>query len=326
MKDIFILEGKKYISSRRASEISDYSSDYIGQLCRAERLECKMIGRAWFVTEDSLNFHKKSVLQDEVYRNRVENLKGRKSFESVSEKSAVIETSPSVVPLTSTENTEKLIPSTIIYEVDKRPLLPELKKNQIENPPKASAPLIPIIDRVEPGKSRRSPYPKLTRSLFSTRIVGVAIAIALIIGIGGLQSSILNNSAKTNIVRSSSASIADAFNSAISFIQNSYVRVLAIFSRPTQLSMNAPTATKPTLETQSDPGVQSGQGIAVLPSVGSMNADDAEKQKIQNSFSDEVEIRADKSGTTGVITPVFKNTKSKDFIYVMVPVRNAHSP
>jgi len=79
MKDIFILEGKKYISSRRASEISDYDPDYIGQLCRAGKLDCQRVGRAWFITEESLQKHKANVLQDEIVRNRLENLKGKKA-------------------------------------------------------------------------------------------------------------------------------------------------------------------------------------------------------------------------------------------------------
>jgi hypothetical protein len=40
-----------------------------------------------------------------------------------------------------------------------------------------------------------------------------------------------------------------------------------------------------------------------------------------NSFSDEVTIQPDKSGTSGVITPVFKQTDGKDFVYVLVPVK-----
>lgn len=35
-----------------------YTTDYIGQLCRAGKVESKLIGRAWFVSEDSLLSHK----------------------------------------------------------------------------------------------------------------------------------------------------------------------------------------------------------------------------------------------------------------------------
>ncbi|MEK7551854.1 MAG: hypothetical protein AAB534_00340, partial [Patescibacteria group bacterium] len=56
MNDL-VLEGKKYISSRRASEISGYDSDYLGQLCRAGKLDCRLISRTWFLTESSLRDH-----------------------------------------------------------------------------------------------------------------------------------------------------------------------------------------------------------------------------------------------------------------------------
>src|SRR3989344_8061191 len=59
MNDL-VLEGKKYISSSRASEISGYDSDYIGQLCRANKLDCRLISRTWFLNENSLREHKKN--------------------------------------------------------------------------------------------------------------------------------------------------------------------------------------------------------------------------------------------------------------------------
>jgi hypothetical protein len=35
-----------------------YTTDYIGQLCRAGKVEAKLVGRAWFVREDTLLNHK----------------------------------------------------------------------------------------------------------------------------------------------------------------------------------------------------------------------------------------------------------------------------
>lgn len=56
--DEIILDGKKYISSRRAGEITRYTNDYIGQLCRAGKVEGKLIGRIRFVEESSLLAYK----------------------------------------------------------------------------------------------------------------------------------------------------------------------------------------------------------------------------------------------------------------------------
>lgn len=57
-RGVIILKDKKYISAGKAARAFGYTSDYIGQLCRAGKLECVMLGRGWFVTEDSLSPHK----------------------------------------------------------------------------------------------------------------------------------------------------------------------------------------------------------------------------------------------------------------------------
>jgi len=62
------------------------------------------------------------------------------------------------------------------------------------------------------------------------------------------------------------------------------------------------------------------KGLAVVPSTGSDERDEAMKNKIKESFSDEVEIKPDESGQSGVITPVFRKVKGDDFIYVLVPI------
>ncbi|MBI2046365.1 MAG: hypothetical protein HYT28_03030 [Parcubacteria group bacterium] len=56
--DELILDGRKYISSRRAGEITSYTNDYIGQLCRAGKVQGKLIGRIRFVDEASLLSYK----------------------------------------------------------------------------------------------------------------------------------------------------------------------------------------------------------------------------------------------------------------------------
>ena len=51
-------KGKELISAVRASEKCGYSSDYIGQLCRAKKVEATLVGRTWFVAEDSILKHR----------------------------------------------------------------------------------------------------------------------------------------------------------------------------------------------------------------------------------------------------------------------------
>ena len=62
MNKSLYIKGRKYISARRAADITGYAGDYIGQLCRAGKLDCKMVGRSWFVTEESLLAHRENAV------------------------------------------------------------------------------------------------------------------------------------------------------------------------------------------------------------------------------------------------------------------------
>lgn len=58
MEDRITLDGKTYISSKRAAQVGGYTKDYIGQMCRSGKLDAKLLGRNWYINEDSLKSHK----------------------------------------------------------------------------------------------------------------------------------------------------------------------------------------------------------------------------------------------------------------------------
>ena len=58
MEKALYLKNKKYISAKRAAEITGYSSDYIGQLCRGKKIVATLVGRSWYVCEEDLFHHK----------------------------------------------------------------------------------------------------------------------------------------------------------------------------------------------------------------------------------------------------------------------------
>ncbi|MDE2079461.1 MAG: hypothetical protein KGI73_03680 [Patescibacteria group bacterium] len=51
------IQGKKYISSKRASELTGYAKDYIGQLARSGKIPGHRMGRAWYVDASALLGH-----------------------------------------------------------------------------------------------------------------------------------------------------------------------------------------------------------------------------------------------------------------------------
>jgi len=59
MADELTIDGKQYISSKRASELSRYTQDYVGQLARGGHIDAQRIGGLWYVNMESLLGYKK---------------------------------------------------------------------------------------------------------------------------------------------------------------------------------------------------------------------------------------------------------------------------
>ncbi len=57
MSDV-IVNNKKLISTTEAAKSSGYSKDYIGQLCRNSKVECRQVSGHWYVNSDSLDAYK----------------------------------------------------------------------------------------------------------------------------------------------------------------------------------------------------------------------------------------------------------------------------
>ncbi len=149
MESDLFSEGKRYISAGRASEKFGYTADYIGQLCRAKKVNAKLIGRTWYVDFESLVQHRKNKELNSSGRGRRSKSKGTLSQEDFSRIELENFHQP-VVQLdedleekfVSTNPSEKLsqVRSSEIFgtEVTKKPLftyeteeisrLPELKK------------------------------------------------------------------------------------------------------------------------------------------------------------------------------------------------------
>ncbi len=55
-----VFEGKEYTKASVLAERFRYTQDYLGQLCRAKKVDARLVGRAWYVNLDSLELHRKS--------------------------------------------------------------------------------------------------------------------------------------------------------------------------------------------------------------------------------------------------------------------------
>ncbi len=193
-------EGKDYISASRASKVSGYNQDYVGQLARAGKIPSRQIGNRWYVDRDALTSHKaeKDALLAAV------------QAESVGLR-------PSLMP----EITREIIPHTpshaTKYVHDERELMPVISKiepvsveplpNLHSAPPQAAidrltnvavhaAPLIPAVIRpdIRPiasasvrkslGEKPLIPLqPRVGRSIAMRASIG-ALTIMLVLSIG----------------------------------------------------------------------------------------------------------------------------------------------
>ena len=294
MKDVLILEGKNYISAKRAALVFGYTSDYVGQMCREGKLDCKMLGRTWFVKQESVHAHKLS----------------NSEFIAPAEiETPIIETA---APVETPE------------------IIPEKVQVQIETPTTAPVPVHPIsfVPRVfalpyfispsfltAPARVKRSiPSPLNSLTKISLGFGVFAIAFVFI-----FQSTFVDLFSRpdfsSHAVVSSVASLSQeilgkiisAFSSIPTFVTNLFEKKETIIVK----NDTAPEKPPPSFN-----------GLAVVSSSDSVEQDEAIKQKIRDSFSDEVRVKPDKTGTSGIITPVFRKAKGDDFVYVLVPVNN----
>ena len=60
MSDTIHLEGKEFVSAKRASETSGYARDYIGQLARSGLIAAQRVGGLWYVSLESLTEYQKN--------------------------------------------------------------------------------------------------------------------------------------------------------------------------------------------------------------------------------------------------------------------------
>lgn len=163
--DELVVDGEKYISSKRAARLSGYTKDYIGQLCRAGKIPSKMVGRSWYVKEEALKEHRKEYQGEPVIDPGLweERSKGSifRGFGST----------PAMPP--KPRLTEEHI--KISYEPDPRPLIPTVSPRVATAPLHATvssepvAPRNPVDRDVAPPKEVfdevvvKTPMPSVTR-------------------------------------------------------------------------------------------------------------------------------------------------------------------
>ncbi len=274
MKDALILQDKKYISAKRAAVIFGYSSDYVGQLCREGKIECTMVGRSWFVSEESVLKHKVSSSDSKI-----------SSDDSVKIVSVPVEPQVPVIPSSTTESF--LGPNKTVRDFisEPEPVLNPVYSVSTTNVLSALSGISAIsidkeIEKVERKQSEnikiKTPEPpKVVESNTVLKKKSNVFDLSLVLILLLLSAILFGKNFISYFPYSSKDIVATVLN-----------------------------------------------GVVVAPSSTSSLEDESIKNDLRNPFSDEVTIKPDSSGTSGVIVPVFKESNGDDFLYVMVPVKD----
>ena len=127
------INGKNYISAKRASEITGYTRDYIGQLCHAKKVEAELVGRNWYISELEIIKHKNTHLPKNLNNTSEieENIVKGESFTKVTES---INAERKKYPIKMALEIPKFKPNyigskRIKYDRDDKPLFPTVERN-----------------------------------------------------------------------------------------------------------------------------------------------------------------------------------------------------
>jgi|GEM_PF-1600546 hypothetical protein len=346
-KDSLIIDGKTYISSRRASEIAVYSKDYVGQLCREGKLVCRRVNRLWWVDESSIRKHAAETVKS-----------NHTSFRSIDDSALVrnISSQPSPIQSARSVQSSSIAQSSQIDPLTKPtdPVITEktatgipmyMAKRSIENSFEnlvgvetanknvfSSEAIGASKDRMASGNETddgsKNNYQNL-HAIFPRRIFTIGSVFALVLALGTIVSMIyfLNGSRSISIGSSSHEVAAVNDSSSKSFLGFLWSSVAGVFSErsPSILSVSSNSLSDVTNVEPTESAADLSEphaGLVVVPSQGS-STNAKLVQAVTNSFSDNVTVTPGTNGTTGVITPEFRNAQGHDFLYMLVPVKTA---
>ena len=338
-------EGKKYISARRASEITGYNSDYIGQLCRKGSLECRLVGRSWFVGEISLSEHeveakktprgripisqKESRAGAVVGENReIEEKQEKRARQIEINKQVVIRPTITDTPATFNDSYLSFRSSDhgaflhTTFKFDKRKVgITSFSRKVVAVCVVIfifvlSAPYfikggvddeIKFISRVGSNVAR-----EINLSI-SPRLASVASSVNY------LQESLFYEGGLLDSLKSGTYKFASETYQTISSLPKMFSDAARGMKRIVMNGLWSNSNSRDTFPVNKD-GERS--GVTVVPSTGDKEKDEELKQYIKDSFSGETNVLPDETGDSGVIKPIFKKQDNQDYLYVIVPVKD----
>jgi len=297
---------KKFLSSKRAGEIAGYTNDYVARLCRNGKIKGRMVGRTWYVEEESfqqfLNEHsshkedRKKQLANERKKEYIEaTLEQKKSFL----RSAIL--------LLNNGNIFQRAGSfaVIVFVV-------------------FSIYSISVSGPLGYTKTVQSGYKSFVKIIDNTALFLVHSqqlvaneGVKNASGILARQASVAVNGGVATV----SESVANFFEYVLNLATGA-LRSLAVKDDIAPQSFEQPIDGADDFQKEEKQFAQSSkerEGVVVVQSEG-LNQNEIRKKEIEEAFSDEIEIIPDEDGRSGIIKPVFKTPGEEEYLYVLVPI------
>ncbi len=291
MNEDFIFEGKKYITAKQASELTGYTSDYVGQLCRGGKIESRRVGRVWLVSEEAIQNYEKEVAV------------------KVSAMAHAKIQHPSALDTPRFEPQLAIAETSVIREISDAAL--KHKKRKL--------PLYPRMLIVGLRGVAVSLVLLVLGYTLSTGIFGTHLAQSNDLGTNESKKEV-----GTGGMLAAAGSIGKVVTTINSIALAEYRTLRSLVGKEEEKkdleSNEAPCLIADGIASTSC-NHQIPQAIAVVPSSGSAQKDEVIKTTLQESFSDEVKIWSDEKGGSGIIQPVFKKSSGDNFVYVVVPLK-----
>lgn len=343
-QDPLIFNGRKYISSRRAASISGYTSDYIGQLARSKKISSRMVGRNRFIDEAELleyvystdtNHESLQNEEDKFFESSADNTSAEVG--DVSDSSGLSQLSNLDTDFANSVISPKRESQSVRRNKD---FSDSIKSKQISF---ASALVVVILLgvflNIGPGRDGLSLF---VQSFEGSENRNMNVEVASISASGVKEVLVKVDDEFIGFLSRVDAKV-------IMLTQAARDKFLSLFAKDEEVyvadkeNVETPIAndTPNTLQVEIDeeklrqyvreimlneqdvfaPG-RSYDGIVTLPSTGDANRDRQIIEDVKNSFSDEVTVEIDSSGTSGVIRPVFrdKSDLNEAYMFLLVPV------
>ncbi|MBI2046505.1 MAG: hypothetical protein HYT28_03760, partial [Parcubacteria group bacterium] len=197
-----IIDGKKYISSKKAVRLTGYTNDYIGQLCRAGKVPGKVFKHRRFVEEESLLTHAKNIGGVEIkpeqhsLLSQVKNIfqKIKPDIKTIPKKSASISIQNTQQKITPSE-VDSYLPTLEIKSLNEKDTLTnawgsityaeEPMEEPTETTETESAPSVPAIHTKPHGMRVPSPsrfFPSGFSHALLSKIVSSVAVVSLAVG------------------------------------------------------------------------------------------------------------------------------------------------